>query len=245
MGFVLLKEMKMVMKKVDAKGYDSLITYKRYYAKIAFVTALEGGTPKDPSVIETWLKTKGKSRADLYQETVEAMGAEAVSNGDVEANLMNKGWSGFKSGEDGLYIEARQIKAAFKEAANVNRPALVKHNPALKQAKARLAERVFVWGADRAKPDIVLLGRDEPSGYEERMVHVVTRTGKISAIKRTDYVSDLELGFNIEVLDDRLFTENVLRILLDYMGRNGLGANRSQGAGQFRVLELTEMQEAA
>ena len=214
-----------------------MIDYKNYTAEIEIIGQIEGGVPKDPAIIKTWLETKGISSADVYQETVAAMGGEA--NGDeLQADASEKHWCGFKSGDVGLYIETRQIKAALKEAANVNKDALTKYNPKLKQAKARIAERVFIYELD--DPDQIPLGRETPSGTEQRVVHAMSRRGPVHSIKLTDYVSAPILSFRIEVLDDGLFTKEALTALLEYMGRNGIGSNRSQGAGQFKLLELQE-----
>ena len=227
----------------------SIIKYKEFDVTITFEGNVEGGIPKDPSIMKTWLETKGISGAETYQETLAAMEAP-VSDEDkdkVEETIVQKNWSGFKKHpEGGLYIEGRQLKAAFKEAANVTKEFLSKANKQLKQARARLAERVFVWGTDiEGSKEIILLGKHEPDGTDERVVHAQTRKGKISSIKRTDYVTAPTIKFRLEVLDDKLFTLEILTELLEYMGKNGLGANRSQGAGVFYLNEIVEVEHAA
>lgn len=216
-----------------------IIKYKSYRAEIQFLNQLHGGIPKDPEVIKTWLETKGISDADILRKTCEAMGVDAEGVDDATQKTIDKSAMGFKIGERGLYIEARMVKSAFKEAANVNREFLRAHNSKLAMARARCAERVWVRGVDDVEK--IWLGREDPDGVEQRFVHLKDRFGNpVSAIKLVDYVNAPRLEFVIEVIDDNLFTEEVLRDLLEYMGRNGLGANRSQGAGLFELVSFAE-----
>ena len=96
---------------------------------------LMGGIPKDPKIIEGWLKTKGifSNDEDIKHElvrTMQALGLEASPDMSTEelfalqeeaADNMSavKNTNGFKSDEQGLYIEGRQLKAALKESANI------------------------------------------------------------------------------------------------------------------------------
>ena len=212
------------------------ITYKRYLATARIIGQIEGGVPKNAEMIKTWLETKGVSKADIYQDTLAAMGKEEAADGAeaAQADLTEKNWCGFKCGDRGLYIEARQIKAAFKEAANVCKGMI-----GLTAARSKLAERVWIRGIDN--PEAIWLGTEKPDGTEERVVHAMTRRGPISSIKRTDYVNAPTLEFELEVLNDGTFTEETLRELLVYMGKNGIGANRSQSAGQFELVSFGAM----
>lgn len=206
----------------------SKVGYIIYRVVLQITNRLEGGVPKDPAVIKSWLETKGISSADVYQETVAEVGTDVA---EAQEEAARKNWCGFKEDkEKGLFIEARQVKAAFKEAANVLRGLL-----GITAAKSKLAERVWVKSVDPKSPETIWLGQNETDGCEERVVHAMTRRGPISSIKRTDYVDHPSVEFLIEVLDDGLFKREVLEELLTYMGKNGLGANRSQGAGQFEV----------
>lgn len=210
------------------------INYTRYQVIMQCIGRIEGGVPKNPAVIESWLATKGKSQADIVQATQEAMGMESLDAAVAAVEAVQKNWCGFKCGPQGLYIEARQIKAALKEAANITREQL-----GIKNARSKLAERLWIIGAGEDHEQI-LLGKSEPDGYEERAVHAWVKMQQVHSIKRTDYVSRPKLEFIIEVLDDAIFKPELLRELFIYVGKNGIGANRSQGAG---VCELVSMEK--
>lgn len=187
-----------------------------------------GGIPKNPAVIAQWIKTamdkanKVKTE-EIIKETVELMGADEYAE---------KAWTGFKSHpEHGLFIEGRQVKAMFKEGANV-----IKKRIDIKNFRAKLAERMWVM------EDMIPLGVKEPTGFDERPVHVMTRQGPRSALKRFDYVEKPEINFEIRVWNDGVITEDLLTVLIDYCAFNGLGAMRSQGEG---VSESWSMREIA
>jgi len=130
--------------------------------------------------------------------------------------------------EKGLFVEARQIKAGLKKAANVCKKAL--NFPGY--MRARLSERVFIM------PNRIFLGRDKPDGTFVRYVHVVTPKGPRSAKKFCDYVLKPVISFNLFLLDDGVITERHLIARFDWLGQEGLGAERSQGEGKFLLKKL-------
>jgi hypothetical protein len=101
----------------------------------------------------------------------------------------------------------------------------------VKNFKSKLAERVFV------EPAMILLGK-EPDGTDERVVHVMTAMGPRSSFKKYDYYDAPEISFTLKVLNDGVVTEHHLRTILEYAQDNGLGADRSQGFGQFDLMEF-------
>ena len=147
-------------------------------------------------------------------------------------------WVGFKHDEAGLYIEGRQVKAMLKEAASVLR---VRFDIAA--FKSKVAERLYV--TDQR----IHLGVSEPTGSDERPIHVQTPQGPRSALKRSDYVDNAQLKFTIKALDDPMKTireknkvlpSAYVPALLEYASENGLGADRSQENGKFSVDSITE-----
>ena len=211
------------------------VGYLIYRVVIKIIGQIEGGVPKDPSVMKTWLETKGISSADVYRDTLNAMG-ESANVEVLQEAAIQKSWCGFKQGPKGLYIEARQIKAALKEAANVLKDLL-----GIRNARSRLAERVWVRGTEPGSPEAVWLGVEKPDDFKDSVVHAMTRMGPVNSFKRTDFVTAPQIEFDVEVLNDKMFTLDVLKDILNYMGRNGLGANRSQGAGKFKLVSITKV----
>lgn len=193
--------------------------WRHYEVTLQFRDKVVGGIPKSKEMIERWLQARKKP--ELIDQTVAEMGDQL----DETIDTM---WTGFKADEKGLYIETRQIKAMFKEAANV-----IRHAIGFKGfMKARVAEKVFIY------PDKVYLGVTEPTGWEERPIHIITRQGPRSAFKRYDYVERARITFNFKVLDDGQITDEHLDAILEYAQDAGLGADRSQGMGKFDVVEF-------
>ena len=201
-----------------------------------------GGTPKHPDTIQKWIDSiiqdKSKVR-ELAEQARRDMGVADLTDEQV-AQMAKGSWNGFRSDADGLYIEARQVKAALKEAADpVGKRfgvwALGKH----------IAERMFVQGRE------IYLGASEPDGYIEGTIHIEDRWGgAIAALKRVDYVLAPRLEFSVRLLDLPYVTSaatgkksiapvDMLRALLHYGQDLGLGADRSQGQGTYDVVSVT------
>lgn len=206
-----------------------------------------GGTPKDPKLIEGWLRAKagitddtGELRVALLR-TLGELGADVspdMSFEELEAASEKlagvKETTGFKRSEQGLYIEARQIKAAFKETCNILFAGDTKfkthpNNPTRKGAKPFLAERVFV------APDAIYLGRSEPDGIEMVVGHISGPQGARSTLGYHEYTRRSEISFDVLVTKDAIPLEWWPE-MWEHMQENGLGALRSQGYGKFDIV---------
>jgi YVTN family beta-propeller protein len=151
--------------------------FARYHARLVFRDRLVGGVPKDPKLIEGWLRRQagleeaGELRRAMLR-TLAELGAEVEADMTFEqleqasaALAASKQTTGFKRGERGLYVEAPQLKAMLKESTNVlfggERRGATRKGP-----KTFVAERVFV------EPDRLWLGVQEPSGVELLIGHL-------------------------------------------------------------------------
>tara|TARA_R110000824_G_C15190516_1_gene674685 strand:- start:438 stop:1115 length:678 start_codon:yes stop_codon:yes gene_type:complete len=206
-----------------------------YYDVNITVGRIVGGVPFNEKMIEGWIKAKHPDEtvhAALIEET-----KESVDQARDESEKAT--WVGFKKDDDyGLYIEGRQVKAMLKESASVLR---VRFDIAA--FKSKVAERLYV--TDQK----IYLGVSEPTGSDERPIHVVTPMGPRSALKKSDYVEDAELSFTVKALDEPLKTTKeknrvlpsaYVPALLEYASENGLGADRSQENGKFTVDSIEE-----
>ena len=204
--------------------------YKYYEVNMKVADRIVGGIPKNPEVISNWVKSSMQKadkvkKEEVIKETVTAMG---------EDEFAGKMWTGFKSDpETGLYIEARQVKAMLKEGANVLKKILD-----ITAFRSKLAERVWV------SPDNIPLGVKEPTGTDQRAVHVMTRQGPRSALKKFDYVEEPTITFQLEVLNDGVVTKQRLESVLEYCAKNGIGAMRSQGEGIIETFTIKEIKQA-
>ena len=228
-----------------------------------------GGIPKNKDMIEAWIAARMKAlaaekRAELAEKTASELAA-------ATEEAAEKAWCGFKGGTEdhpAIYIEGRQVKAMIKESVNVLRDWLQAHEkkrPAAptgvpapvapgdkpeKKAKdksrytairAKIAERAYV------EEDRILFMRDgkallAPDGSEEKAIHVDTAQGPRDALKRTDYVeAPASITFHMKWLADGVFDVELLGLILEHASENGLGADRSQGNGRFKVEKIEQI----
>lgn len=220
-----------------------------YQATLGFEEKLMGGIPKDPKIVQGWLRSKaGVTEADelarFAARTMEENGAELglspTALAEMEAEQIfdhletaaegyaaEKQTCGFKVDDEGLYIEDRQIKAMLKESTNVlfagERWGKTKKGP-----KSFVAERVFV------RPRRIHLGVMEPDGVELVCGHVTDKMGKRSTLGYHEYVERPTIDIELEVVRDELTSAQWPQLWL-HAQANGLGALRSQGFGRFEV----------
>lgn len=220
-------------------GTDATL-WTTYRAVLAFRDKLVGGVPKDPKLIEGWLRSRAgiEDSQDLRMAVlrtlseVEGAGANATGEAadDVAAALMaQKRTTGFKSAPDlGLYVEGRQIKAMLKESTNIVF-AGERWGPTRKAARSFFAERVFV------DPDRIPLGVAEPSGVETIIGHISGPTGPRSTLGNYEYVLQPVIEFRVLTLRDCIDAEQ-WRDIWCLAQENGFGTLRSQGFGRFDVI---------
>lgn len=224
-----------------------------YEATLKFTGRLVGGAPSDPKLVEGWLgKNLGITDADQLaawtrEHLAETKGinpAEATDEDIKEAleeNAAEKKAQVFKRTADGFpYIEGRHVKAMIKEATSIAYPrgehkfGSYRNSKGTitggKEPRSYVAERVFV-------PEQPIIVGTDISGVELAIGHIndwKSESGKRSTIGYFEYIEDAEITLEIKVLDDCLSTEQWARIWT-IAEMNGLGARRSQGAGQFVI----------
>lgn len=200
-----------------------------------------GGTPKHPDTIQKWIDSiitdKSKTR-ELAERAKRDMGVAEITE-EQTAQMAKGSWNGFRADGQGLYVEARQVKALLKEAADP-----VGKRFGIWALGKQVAERMFVEGRE------IYLGVQEPHGYAEGVIHIDNRWGgSIAALKRVDYVERPRIQFNVKLLQMPYTTNaatgkktiaaaDLLQALLHYGQDLGLGADRSQGEGQYDLLSM-------
>jgi hypothetical protein len=225
-------------------GVDARL-FSCYSARVVLRDRIVGGVPKDPQVIEGWLRAKAgiEDAQEVRQamlRTLSELGADTRDNMSFddlvrasEALATSKQTTGFKVGDEGLYIEGRQVKSMLKESTNVlfggERWGATKKGP-----RAFVAERVFV------EPDRLWLGVREPTGIDLMIGHVSGPTGPRSTLGYHEYVEGAELSFRVLVVRDCIAPEQWAEIWL-HAQESGLGALRSQGYGRFNVEEWNRL----
>lgn len=211
--------------------FDNHHLYKRYDVVIKLREKLCGGIPRDPNMIAAWVKAKTGFDDAQTKEQVEEV-TEAMVDQAAEGS-----WIGFMSDDEGLYLEARNLKAMLRECASVL--GILKK----KRGSKQIIQHGFEVKAPGGSPRI-RLGVKEPTGRDEKAIHVMTAQGQRNALKRVDYVEAPEVHFEVWVLhtapaETRHIGEKELVEMLTLAQENGLGADRSQGAGKFDVVQFS------
>jgi hypothetical protein len=219
--------------------------FARYAAELKFRDKVLGGVPKDPRLIEGWLRAKAgiphgdelrlamaRTRAELGPATIEGASAEIVDDA-AESVAGRRLTTGFKRSDDGLFIEARQVKALLKECTNILFGA-ERWGPTRKGPKSFLAERVFV------QPERLCLGTHEEDGLELIVGHLNGPSGPVSTLGYHEYVVQPTLTFSVWVVRD-LITPAQWADVWVLAQEIGLGAVRSQGYGRFQLTRWEPM----
>lgn len=224
---------------------NSLVT--TYRAEIEFKEKIIGGVPKDPTIIEGWLRTKTlisdeQELKNVMLRTMEELGL-SLDGADTEEALKQvseevakeKQSNGFKRNADGLYIENRQVKAMLRECVNILF-AGERWGPTKKGPKSYFAERVFV------NPSKISLGVQEPTGVEILIGHISGKDGVRSTLTYAEYVEQPRITFDILVTNDVIRPE-WWSDLWQQCELIGLGAARSQSFGQFDIWKFDKIRE--
>lgn len=214
--------------------FNSQAFYDVYRVKIRMRNHLCGGRSRN----ENLLADQVKAQIGHDDEETATLTGEALEQ--MIDKVTEKSWIGFyRDEEKGIYIEARQLKAMIKQCASVL--GITKAKRGSKQILHEGADVKALDGGDR-----IWLGKQQADGYEEGPVHVMTPQGPRTALKRVDYVANVEIEFLVWVLGtapqaDHHIGEPELIEVLTFAQENGLGADRSQGQGKFDVVEFEQV----
>lgn len=208
-----------------------------YNVELTFHERIVGGVPKDPKIIEGWIRSKaGVEKTEEVRQmlltTLQELGAEVGPGSSYEELVAasqelagDKHTTGFKRNGEGFYIESRQIDAMMKESAAIIFPyPKTKIGPTKKAAKSFFGDAVFT------SPHRVPLGRQEPDGVDLAIIHAQGR----SALSYFEYVEKPILQFQVEVVGNEITLDQWAAVWV-HAERNGLGSRRSQGEGKFEV----------
>lgn len=220
--------------------------FATYHARLRFRDRIMGGIPKDPKIIESWLRTRtgivdqDEEARRMFLRTLVELGADVrpdMSYEEIarasEHLASEKQTNGFKVDVNGPYLESRTVKACLKENTNIlfasERWGATKKGP-----KAYVAERIFI------KPDHLSFGVSAVNGVDLFIGHVSGPQGRQSNLTYYEYVTNAVLEFDVLVTEDAIKHDQWMRLWVQAQ-ENGLGALRSQGFGRFDI-EMWERQ---
>jgi hypothetical protein len=230
--------------------------YAHYLVRLRFNERVLGGQPKNPDLIESWLRTKFMGNdaelAITLRRTLQNLDVEieVPENATVEeimeaakAIAPARNGCGFwapPAMRGQLCLGGYQVKAMMKEATAIQFPWTGKPEnkwgPTKKAPRSFLAESVFVHPAYYFVP----LGRTEPDGVHVQIGHVSGPKGPRSTMTLYDYIDCPEIEFVVGSHNDAISFDQWRDILV--VGQyQGLGAIRSLGFGTFEVMAFDRL----
>ena len=212
--------------------------WSNYNVTLEFTAPLAASIPKTPDEVRAMLENRKPSEAAFAKMENPAAVPELAEQVEEEVGASEeaqRGWSTFKRDGQGIYFEARAVRAHIKDCSQI----LGQGTIDVRSLKSKVANRVYVqperlrlYGA---KGELITT----PDGTETRMIHVLTRQGPRNDVKYIDYVSPPSImRFQLQVLNDGVVTEDILKAIFEYGGIHGMGQERSQQFGQYKVRSL-------
>lgn len=201
------------------------ITMEKMEFVIELTSPMLGTVPKDPEVYKSYIADKAKEahpdRAGEIDEEVE--GVEKIEE---------KGWTGFHSDENGLFIYDYMIRGFIKSAIET-----LMENGAIKKIVAykKWIDRLVFVG-----PRKIYFGKSEPDHVIERPLRAMTAQGPRVSLARSDAINvGQQIKFEITVLaNNKGIDMDIIGMALSYGQYVGLGQWRGSGGyGQFVVVE--------
>lgn len=183
---------------------------------IRLLTEMLGTVPKDREIYTSYIESKRPA------------GADDIESETVMEDLEEKGWTGFHSDENGLFVYDYFIKGFFKHAGNV-----LKDSLKTKALRSKLSDFFFI------SPRRIYLGKAEPDGMIERPLRAQTAQGPRVSLVRSDFMAaGTVISFDIKLIGHKEITIEILSTLLEYGQLQGLGQFRNGGYGRFEVVSV-------
>lgn len=200
-----------------------LVAWQKYRVELK-VDKLLGGVPKDPALVTNWLRARMPAAAPANVISIEELAQEVVADLPMEATEDASGWTTFRVHDKELYIRGNDLRAHLKDCAQVYAN-MVRSD--LKNFRSKFVDRCYV------EEERLCLGKSQPDGTDEHPVHVMTRLGPRTGLRRSDYVEDVTLVATLRILNDGVVTEEHLKDLFTYGAVHGIGAERSMSYGRY------------
>lgn len=186
---------------------------ERHY-EIELITEMLGTVTKDPEVYRTYIESK---------KPEEKVGEDEYL---TVTKIEEKGWTGFHSDENGLFIYEYMIKGFLKAAGNT-----LKDVVKVKALRSKIDDFLFV------NPRRIYLGQTEPDGYIERPLRAMTMQGPRVTLARSDKIdAGKRIEFDLILIPHKELKWAIIDTLLAHGELMGLGQFRNGGYGRFKVI---------
>ncbi len=200
-----------------------------YVVVLQFTGKFAASIPRTRDEIKNMLTFRMPGKEPENSVPIEDLTEQVVQEVGADEGEFLPGWATFKFDENGLYYEGRNVRGHMKDCALQ----ISKFFPDIAYFRAKVANKVYV------VTDVMPLSRKDPDGCEQFFIQVMTAQGPRSSIKYIDWVEKPILSFRLRVLNDGIIKESHLRAIFEYGSVHGMGQERSQGWGRYRLEELT------
>lgn len=180
---------------------------------IELITPMLGTVPKNKEIYADFIATKNPAGIDNEEvQTIE--------------EIEEKGWTGFHSDEQGLFVYDYFIKGFLKNAGNV-----LKEELKIKALRSKISDFLFV------KPRKIYIGQ-KVDGILERPLRGQTAQGQRVTLVRSDFIKEgTKITFQLKLLPHKELTWEVIDSLWAYGEDQGLGQFRGGGYGRFIIIK--------
>jgi len=208
-----------------------------YRVRWDFLTKICASTPADPEVIRKWLESRTPRVKPAGALSIEEINEEVIASlerGEGEAD-QDFSMLVFQRHEGMLVCRAATTRAHIKDAARVLSAQFIGRIQGERSFSTRVINAVYhdereYWLPLR-RPDGTPI--TTPDGAFDKAIHVQTRQGRLSALKRFEYVAPpVRLEFTIKVLG-RSVSEVDLHHIFTYGGTHGYAGERGDGEGRY------------
>lgn len=205
----------------DKTVSGNLVTYKVRYT---LLEPMLGTVPKNKDIYTDYLADKALKNQTpqiVSDQTVDDLITEEV---ETVPESTERGYTGFHTDYNGIFVYDYLIKGHLKEAGNVLKDILK-----VKNLRSKLDSYLFV------RPRRVYL-KAAPDGSIERPIRAMTAQGPRVSLIKSDYVdAGLTFEVSIVVLHHSEINRKLLEQLLEYGQLQGLGQFRNGSYGRFEA----------
>ena len=194
--------------------------------RFKLLTDMLGTAPKNKEIYATYVDSK--KPASVTED-------QMATTEDIE----DRGWTGFRSDENGLFINDYMFRGFLKAAGEVMAHEIrvekeKKGTTSMEKPKAiksKIDKYVFAF------PERIYLNKKEPDSVFERPLRCMTPQGPRVTLTRSDSVNKgFEFDVTIRRVEQKEITWDMIDTFMTYGQLSGLGQFRNGSFGRFKLI---------
>ena len=208
--------------------------WTQYQVTWEFHGNLFSSVPKNDEVVEDWLNSRKPKARPPDSRTIQEIQEEVVSTmlkeetlDEVEERIS----LGFQFDGTSLVVRGDTIRAHLKECAKTVGQSFVGKIEKEPMLGLKFTRGVYVkeyWlPIQRLNGDLAT----EPDGIADVFVHAQSRSGPVNALKKIDFVSQVQLHFTLMALTGIALSD--IETVMQYGAIHGYAGERSRAEGRY------------